>query len=339
MDLENDMTSTHSAFVVRLPSFEKHPNADSLSLVRIFDGFVVCINHNQWTEGQLAVYIQPDSLVDVSRPEFEFLARPDGQNPVRITVKRLRGVYSQGLLIPAPAGVNEGDDVAELLNISHYEPPMEGGTSGNEHRGPPTFGSVPKYDVDTFRKYARIFRDGEIVNVTEKLHGGNCRMVFCDEEIYIGGRTVWMKEYPPTVYWQAFRENPNLEKFLIENPNLMLCGEVYGKVQKGFNYDAPAGTVKFRVFDIRKQDYSFMDVDLVIELMSKYDIPMVPQLGNIPYSKEAIEALADGHSLLGNAPCREGVVVKPMIDRMDSSHANIGRVILKLVSNKYLELK
>jgi len=61
--------------------------------------------------------VVPDSIVDVSRPEFSFLSTrgdvKDGK--LRIRVSKFRGTLSMGLLIPAPQGMVEGDDAAEFL--------------------------------------------------------------------------------------------------------------------------------------------------------------------------------------------------------------------------------
>lgn len=67
------MKSTHKAEVVPVV-LEKHPNADSLSIVKVF-GYTVVVNTKQWEGHTKAVYIVPDSLVDASRTEFSFLSK------------------------------------------------------------------------------------------------------------------------------------------------------------------------------------------------------------------------------------------------------------------------
>src|SRR5208337_3314188 len=115
--------ATHRVEIVPVV-LEPHPNADSLSIVKIY-GWQVCTKsadwdnvQTEWAEGvgehKLGAYIQPDSIVDVTRPEFSWLARtPDDVKPHRVRVIRLRKLLSQGLLIPAPDGARLGDDVAE----------------------------------------------------------------------------------------------------------------------------------------------------------------------------------------------------------------------------------
>ena len=60
---------------------------------------------------------------------------------------------------------------------------------------------------------------------------------------------------------------------------------------------------------------------------------LVPQIYVGPYSKEVVEQYTDGTNIEGGFNVREGVVIKPVIERRDDE---LGRVILKSVSEKYL---
>src|SRR3990167_2192296 len=127
--------STHKVEIVPI-KLEPHPNADKLSLVKIH-GYTCVVNTNDWAGKDEAAYVCPDSLVDTKRPEFAFL----GDRP-RITVRRFRGIFSQGLLVPAPEGSQIGDDVAEQLGVTKYEPIIKF-NMGDEESPPPGF--IPKY--------------------------------------------------------------------------------------------------------------------------------------------------------------------------------------------------
>ena len=63
--------ANHRADIIRVDVLEKHNNADALSIVRI-GGYQVVVRTDSWKVGDLAVYIQPDSVVPVTKP-FEFL--------------------------------------------------------------------------------------------------------------------------------------------------------------------------------------------------------------------------------------------------------------------------
>ena len=155
--------STHKVEVIKIENITKHPNADRLQVVQVF-GYTCCVGVGQFDRGQLAAYIPPDSVVDSTRPEFAFLAGHE-----RIKVKKLRGIVSMGLLIPAPPGSNIGDDVADYFGVTHYEPRLPMSTGGETE--PPPAGYRPAFDVDSLRRYGHVFTDGEPVWVTEKIHG------------------------------------------------------------------------------------------------------------------------------------------------------------------------
>src|SRR3990172_3820195 len=104
--------STHRVDVIQV-KMRPHENSDFLSLIEVYN-YTVCVRTADWKDGDLAAYIPPDSVVDTNRPEFAFLKTKDRQFE-RIRVKKLRGVISMGLLVPAPPNSKEGDDVAELL--------------------------------------------------------------------------------------------------------------------------------------------------------------------------------------------------------------------------------
>lgn len=176
---------THKVEVVRL-RIEPHPNADRLDVVRIF-GFTCCVAKGSFEDGQLAAYVQPDSVVDSTRPGFEFWKGHE-----RIRVKKLRGVVSMGLVVAAPEGSQEGDDVAEFYGVTHYEPPLPGSSCG-EVEGGPAGVYAPKYDVESMYRYKRLFEDGETVVATEKIHGANSRFVYSpdEERMYCGSRGEW----------------------------------------------------------------------------------------------------------------------------------------------------
>lgn len=115
--------STHRVEIVPI-TLLPHPNADTLSIIPV-DGYQVVGKTDDWKSIPFGAYLPPDSVVDVTRPEFSWLAENVGQTTRRIKARRLRGEWSMGLMIPAPEGFNVGDDVAEFLGVTHYNPPEE----------------------------------------------------------------------------------------------------------------------------------------------------------------------------------------------------------------------
>lgn len=318
--------STHSVPVVRIESVEAHPNADNLGVVQVF-GYTCCVNKADFKPGDLAVYIEPDYVVPPT-PEFAFL----GDNR-RIRVRRLRGVLSQGLLLRAPAGAQEGDDMMSALGITRYEPP-ESLSTGGDNETPPR-GHFPVFDVESLRRYPNIFQPGEPVVVSEKIHGCNARYVFHEGRMYCGSRTGWKRESDTSVWWKALRNTPALALFCADHPDTCVYGEVFGQVQD-LKYGARAGAIFFAGFDILSAGI-WLNAGEAQQAATSAGIPWVPQLISAPYNRDVIECLSSGPSLWWSAShMREGCVVRPALERTDPT---IGRVILKVVSNEYLGRK
>lgn len=310
--------STHQVTVLKLGPLEKHPNADKLEIAKIW-GYTCVTQAGAFKEGDLVAYIPPDSVVP-NTPEFAFL---NGHN--RIKVKKLRGIVSQGFLIPAPPGVKEGDNVAEIVGVTHYDPP-EPFSTGGDNKTPA--GYRPTYDVDSFFRYSHLFKQGETVVVTEKVHGANARFACVDDQMYCGSRTGWKKESAENLWWKALKNHPEVEAFCRAHPELTVYGEVYGQVQD-LKYQGGHHIV---VFDLLRGN-EWVPYNEAKQIGAT--LPWVPEIYVGPCDETKLRSLADGKSLIPGANnIREGVVVKPLVERTEPE---IGRVQLKIVSDAYLE--
>lgn len=322
--------STYAAPVIKIDLIP-HDGADTLSIQKVED-FQVVVRTDDWQGISHGIYIPPDSIVNTSRPEFAWLDASGAK--VRVKARRLRNVWSMGLMIPAPAGVTEGD-FYEQLGIEHYEPDEPGQTGvSTATNAPIKFSHLTKYDVENGRKltYSRMFVPGEDVYVSEKIHGQNMAVVYTDGEFHVKSRNEWKKDEPDSLYWRALRGSPELMHMLKCNPDTVVYGEQYGHI-KGFPYDCKPGEVKFRAFDIRKTDGSYVDATEFIPLMSAYSVPTVPAFPIQPFDMPTLLNLAESKCPLGGK-LSEGIVVKPLIERRDIRH---GRVVMKIVNPAYLE--
>lgn len=320
---------------------EAHPNADSLSLVRVpGTEFVVCARSADWRDDSLAAYIEPDMVVP-DQPAYAFLCAHLGDHQHackkcrRIRAKKLRGVWSMGLLMPAPDGLNPGDNALEAMEITRYEPPPPPESAGRAfgaclpHQPPP--GIDHKYDVENGRRY-KVFEPGEAVVVTEKIHGCNARYTFRDGHMWAGSRTRWLKQDDTNMWWKIAAKYPSIEALCRALPDHTLYGEIYGDVQD-LKYGAAPGEYFFAAFDILDPYGRWVDVKTFDITVQQLQVPAVPILATGPYSPETIAEFIDGTSTIGKN-IREGIVVKPLAERWTPE---LGRVIVKYVSNAYLE--
>jgi len=362
------MLSTSKVEVVPVV-LRKHDNADALSVVDLFDGgYSVVVRSADWEGKTLGAWIPPDNLVDTTRPEFAFLAK-EGKTRHRVRAMKLRGVQSFGLLLPAPPGAKPGDDAAEFYGVRHYDPeesiagpkmpPRKRGfwrtmrtifwkcvnpfrkhkvslyAGGDDEHAPEQLREVKKYDIDALRRYKHVFQPGEPVMVSEKIDGANARFCWLDGRLWCGSRNQWKRDVESDLWWRTARKYPEIEFFCRANPGAILYGEVFGQVQS-LKYGTKPGEVRFAAFDILQTDGRFMDAVEFRDRCALYGIPMVPLISaEMLFDFQAVCALAEGPSLIpGAGHFREGCVCRPLTERW---HQSVGRVLLKCVSQVYLE--
>lgn len=338
--------STHSVDVVKINEVLEHPNADRLEIVTIW-GYSCVVPKGVYKPGDLAAYIQPDYCVPLHRPEFSFMQK-EGQKKKerRIAVCKLRGVYSAGLLIPAPEGAKEGDNVMEQLEITRWEPPLRQLTKATPaERGPEFF--TPKYDLENLQKHHKIIFPHEECILTAKLHGTSARFTFYNNKMYCGSRTMWKIKpgkvlpngdvVPDNAWWKALEQHPWLEEFCRNNPGVVVYGEIVGKSIQGgnFHYGHKDSEVGFYVFDILENGGWLSNSDFKQDRF--FSLKFVPTLYEGPFKLNIVKELAEQTETFNNANhMREGVVIKLATERFNEK---IGRVALKYVSNQYLVQK
>jgi RNA ligase (TIGR02306 family) len=309
--------------VVRIGTVEKHPDADTLSITKVLGGYPVIFQNGRYKEGDLAVYVPVDAVVRPNDPRFDFLG-----DHLRVRAKRLRGVFSMGLLTPAEPGWVEGQNVAAELGITKYLPPWEKDVHGLNEEDPGVF---PVYDLEGLRHYPNELAEGEEVVLEEKIHGENARFCVYSGRLYCCSRTKVKKDMPDSQWWRAARKY-DLETKLSKYTCLILYGEVHGYTS-GFPYGVKSGDVGLRFFDmydlmLRK----WLDFDVQQQLLEDLGLPSVPVLYRGPWSGGLANSLASGASTLGKH-IREGVVVRPVEERVMS---NGRRCVLKLHGEEFL---
>ncbi len=314
--------------VVEIGAVEKHPNADSLSVTTIggAGGYPCILRTGEFKPGDKAVYVPADD------PRWAFL----GEHR-EIEAKRLRGIFSMGVLTAADPSWEVGRDVAFELRITRAEAPEP--TVGNE-RDP---GLMPTYtDIAGLRAHPSLFVDGEEVVVTEKIHGETMRAVYAEGRLWVGSRTAWKSPDGGPVggvegaelrqhHWWDTARRLGLEERLQRVPGIGVCGEIFGDVP-GMKYGATSDRRDLRIFDaVSIQRRAYLDFDEFIDVATRLDLPMAPVLYRGPWRHDLRE-MAEGSSSFA-AHVREGIVIKPVHERFDPA---VGRVILKLHGSGFL---
>lgn len=323
---------------------EVHPSADALEIARI-EGFCAIVKKGQFRTGDLVAYIPQDSVVSNSvLQELGLEGKLAGAQKNRVKPLRLRGIFSEGLVYPARAHWSLGDEVAEELGIVKYEQPIPISLSGEVFNAQYTFG----FDIENYKKYPHALVDGEEVVFTEKLHGsfvlamkidGDTFSEGVDDRFLVGSKGLvskglYLKDNEANTsnsYLRVFKKYNLGEKLdLIGQGKIAIVGEVLGV--QDLRYDAGTDQT-FRAFGIQIND-KWVDPEAFVEICQRLAIPHVPVLYRGAFSSIVLKEHTSGKTTISGAQhIREGLVITPIKERY---HSELGRVILKSVSEEYL---
>jgi RNA ligase (TIGR02306 family) len=364
--------------VVKIDRIEEHPNADRMELAFV-GGYQVCIQKDSFVYGDLAVYIPVDSILPETLEAHIFGANSKVKlNKHRVRAIKLRGAMSQGMLVDIDSMQCYLDwstkrhwpvdkDVTDLLNISKYQPPvkvpraMTGGKQAPKRHCHPDFSKYT--DIGHLKKYWNAFTEGENIIITEKIHGTNFR---CGWLPYVP-RTFWQKVkkiFGRNLKWEfvygshnvqlmdggkktkdAFADNVyarvvKSNKLKSKIPMGQLWhGEIFGAgIQKGYEYGRQhrVDVAFMDIKDVMLNEY--FDFHAMVEQVEAVGEQVVPYLLTVFNKKDILTSL----NLPGRVSLVDGKTtpVEGFVIRRDHSEKFYGgRLILKLLSDKYLLLK
>jgi RNA ligase (TIGR02306 family) len=316
-----------SQFIVEVVpvKLEKHPDADSLSIAFV-KGWQCVVKTDEFKDKVLGAYIPIDSILP-DLPEWEFM-RPRN---FRVKTIKLRKVLSQGLLVPAREGWEEGQDVTEELGVKKYEPPDPVSFGGDN--APNVAGFSYKTDIERIQNFPDVFKVGEEVFITEKIHGTNFRFGVVENVFYVGSHFN-IKKHPGGSIYSLVATRYGLEDKVLNkwrSEDAIIYAEIYGKSVQNLTY----GLTKqdFVVFDIQING-KFLNWKEVESICKELDFKTPPVLYWGPFSLKRVDQLADGPTTLGKeCHIQEGIVIRSEREQLDNY---IGRKWLKRLSNDYL---
>jgi len=352
--------------VVEIDNIEDHPNADRLEIAKIA-GWTCVVRKGEFKAGDKVVYIPIDAILS---PDVETKLFP-AESKVKLSRSRvktikLRGAISQGVVVSLSEldlaeTLPVGTDVAGVLGITKYEPleaSQPNNTKGNvisPKKGNPAF---HKYtDIENFKHYNQLFEPGEMVYVTEKLHGTSARYGWLPTvantwwkktkrffgllpryEFCLGSRNVQLQDrkysgfYPTDVYSKIAKDLDLKYRLIYEGQNLSIYGEIVGGgIQKNYTYGLSPSEHEFYAYDISING-KYLDPIAFRQICGCIGVKTVPLLYIGPYSQEKMKELCAGDSVIGGQKIREGIVIKPIRE----TTCYIGRKVLKYLNDQYL---
>lgn len=342
--------ATFAVVVTRLSRVEEHPNADSLSLAVVGDYHTV-IRKGQYQAGDLVAYIPEAAMLPppvLRKLQLEGSSLLAGPEKNRVKAIKLRGILSQGLCYPIEPDWVEGQDVATLLGITKYEPPIPAHLMGQvQNIGTEnTF----HFDIENIKAWPNVLQDGEPVVFTEKIHGTwSCfglqdnvpGLIVSSKGLF--GQGLAFKDVPENALnlYKRVASYLKIEERLRQlfGSNVYLLGEVFGVQDLKYGASTAADEkVGFRIFDIylgKAHQGRYLDDKELDQACTQLHLPRVPVLYRGPFSKTELAAHTSGAETVSGSALhiREGVVIAPQTER---NHLRLGRVKLKSVSSDYL---
>ena len=344
--------------VCRVDEIEKHPNADKLSIVTV-KGWNCIVGLDQYKQGDLVVFVPPDSIIPeniIEKYNLTYL-----KNGGRVGTTKLRGFISQGLILDLPEGkFKVGDDVSKVLGITKWEPPVS-----QNHQQANVISKKklnPYFDryteIENIKNYKNVFEPGDMVVVTEKIHGSNWRagnlpividktqpfmyrlkvkikkllgethqFVYGSHNVQLHGKNKSNNYYGEDIWGKICAKYDMVNKI---PKDYIVYGEVYGKGVQDLTYGL--NDIDFMVFDVKYKG-KYLGWNDLKTFCEEYDLPMVPVLYVGKFEEDTLEKYTSGKSMICPKQIREGCVIK---DFHEKQHKRIGRKILKSISPDYL---
>lgn len=122
--------------IAKITDIIPHPNADRLEIAKVKNWNVI-VAKDGYTVGESIVYIHPDAQLNCElewvQPMVKFLGSRG-----RVRTVKLRGVFSEGIALKLQEinvhypEINENttnEDLANILGVVHYEPPVDRGNN------------------------------------------------------------------------------------------------------------------------------------------------------------------------------------------------------------------
>lgn len=272
--------------------------ADFIELAQV-DGWQCIVKKGDFEEGGYGVFFEIDSALDARDERYDFLRKSntkklmvDGveKEVIRIRSMKMKGVLSQGLLLPLATFQEELDsfsdmmpwdlysfnvDLTKVLGVHKYEKPLP---AGNTRSGKPS-GNFPSFirktDQERVQNIFNKLDAGESYAATLKMHGSSATLAYVTEDVYknpsfevddAGGhfyvcsRNWALKEEEDCIWWKG-AVNSNLlwkikDHHIVTGENLAIQGELCGPGINGTHEKFDDYRIMvFSIWDIDNQEY------------------------------------------------------------------------------------
>lgn len=213
--------------------------ADRIEVARV-GGWNIVVKRGEFAPGDRCVYFELDAFLPTDDARFASLAErgertaEDGRTGHVLKTARLRGVFSQGLVMPLDLfpeirdADSENVDLGALIGVSKWEPPIPAGLEG-EVLGPFPSALARKTDSERIQNLTHVYdqiRSSAQWVATEKIDGMSATFILDDGKLRVCGRNWEYAESDGNKMWALARSLSLPERMA---DGLVLQGEVFGE--------------------------------------------------------------------------------------------------------------
>jgi len=343
--------------------------ADSIQIAKV-RGWDVVVRIGEFQVGDIVIFFEIDSFLPLDDPRFTFLAprgarkNPEGVEGHVLKTAKMRGIYSQGLVLPLRdfpelsrlpledfLSISEpvdddpsyrvakvGVDVTKFIpGLEKWDPPIPAELAGSA-KGP--FPSViRKTDEERIQNMPWVFEPDEDLDgywiATEKIDGSSMTVYIKDGVPGVASRNWDLEETSHNSMWKLARELGLITWLAEYYPTgyAAIQGEIFGPGIQGNPLDVKE--VQFRVFtildsetgDIPRGFWPIGDEDFGAEPVPLHSLPYPTSI------EEALEQVENLKSKINPQRPVEGVVWR---NTRASHFKNGARASWKAISQRYL---
>lgn len=313
------------ASIERILEINPHPNGDNIEICSVL-GWKVVTQKGLYKAGDLVIYVEIDTEFP-TKPEFVSFLEP---RHYRVKTIRLRGEYSQGLILPLniltsqegfveslePISLTEGTSVSEFIECIKYEKPFSGGPNNLKPKGSfytdPGWSKTDEINVCSHLQMLEALK-GLPYYITQKADGMSTSVTYDSQkdELVVCSRNMRLYLDGDNAFLTGVK-NYDLDNIMRMYPQYGIQYETVGPgIQKN-----PMGlkNIQIRVFNLfDKINRVYCGFNELVDFCTKTCLPMVQLVecdNSFNYTLEDLIKMASETKYPGNL-LAEGIVVRP----------------------------
>ena len=334
-------------YVGQITEIRPIEGADNIELA-IVGGWNAITKKGEFNPGSLVAIATTDAVIPQELSDkmgvTSYLRK--GQ---RVRTVKLRGVYSECLIIPIihikASSIREGRDLMEELGITKFEPPVKQIqlASGKKVRYSENPNFKIYYKFPNLKNVAGLFNEENAVQITRKLHGTNARYgivkrkkigffsklkkffgnKWAEYEFVVGSHNVEKGSdsqgfYDTNVWYEIddkYEIKQKLWNFVKETGTPEGIGEgfcIYGEIYGAGiqkNYEYGLKDIKFSIFDITLNG-DYVPTGWTEEYARELDLDHVEVLYDGLWTQEIQDSFVFNNFIDGTKVPHEGIVIK-----------------------------